>query len=497
YSGVALLSQEALRALPAGGFAELTPHLRRWAEAGRLGAHFERAPFRDVGTLESYLEVHRELLRAPDRSRWLADDPPSGASGTVSGPHESFVDPSASIGHGACITASVVLAESSVADGAILDLALLGPGSSASGVCERVAICEGESRPLRLLPTTDEAACLRFLEEHPIPGASTAPERPRLSLLHGDGSRRRIVRVLRADASAILVWNPPMPLPPNYPARTGPGIPDENESFCYVRDHLAGLGIHVPRIDAFDRARGLLLMEDLGSTRLADLPEQRPEEREAAYEQAIDLLVLLQSPAEVSFDPERTFNLAYDSAFVRRYELEYFQREMVEGRAGLPTAEAGLRAEYDAIAQHTQAGSRVLMHRDFQSRNLMVTRRGLALIDFQGARPGPPGYDLASLLWDPYVELGDLRERLLQRYLRRTGRETAEAESFRAELRPVAIARLLQALGAFAFLGGRLGKAGFLEHAPRALDRVIALAEPSYPHLARCAGSVRDALAGR
>jgi aminoglycoside/choline kinase family phosphotransferase len=317
------------------------------------------------------------------------------------------------------------------------------------------------------------------------------------------------------------VLNPPAPESSNYPRRAGG--PDENETFCYVAEHLQRLGVRVPRIDAFDKSEGILLLEDLGATRLADLEPTRVDDRpsafaaslpatvetssaskrrsphsddaagvdrfEKAYLEAVEVLARIQSPGTESFDPQRTFNPAYDPAFVLRYEVDYFYREVAERYAGLGPASPELRAEFTAIAE--RAGNppeRVLMHRDYQSRNLMVTREGIAVIDFQGARLGPPAYDLASLLLDPYSELGSLRDRLFDHYLRVTGRGVEFRESFPH----VALARLLQALGAFGYLGGALGKPGYLEHVPRALSRVASLAAPIYPRLAELAITIAE-----
>ena len=73
--------------------------------------------------------------------------------------------------------------------------------------------------------------------------------------MHGDGSRRRILRVIAGGATQILVLNPPAPESSNYPRRAG--APDENETFRYVAEHLQRLGVRVPRIDAFDKSEGI------------------------------------------------------------------------------------------------------------------------------------------------------------------------------------------------------------------------------------------------
>ena len=137
------------------------------------------------------------------------------------------------------------------------------------------------------------------------------------------------------------------------------------------------------------------------------------------------------------------------------------------------------------------------MHRDYQSRNLMRTPRGLVVIDFQGARLGPPEYDLATLVLDPYADLPEvLRLDLVERFLDRAPRTAGERTAARCRFRACGINRMLQTLGAFAYLGGRLGRPGFLDHAPAALLRLRELSEDEYPHLEALSGRVHRALAG-
>jgi NDP-sugar pyrophosphorylase family protein/aminoglycoside/choline kinase family phosphotransferase len=534
FSGVSVLSQAAIAEFPKTGFAELTPHLRRWAREGRLGAHFEPSPFLEVGTIESYLEASRELASSETLDCYVAGSP-----GELLRPGpESIFAPDSEIGERATVTASIGLPGAIVPSGARLDRVVLGEGHAPEPVLERVVCFAGEKRPIRVLSAQDEAACRRFLERHPVPGTAEnravpstrkqsdrvlpskrqRSDRIRLHLMHGDGSRRRIVRAIDRDATAIMVINPPAPDSANYPRRLGASVPDENETFCYVGQHLEHLGVRVPRIYAFDKTEGLLLLEDLGSTRLADLKPPRsigskrgsssgpsavestkddPDSDarfEQAYREAVESLARIQKPGVEAFDGERTFNPQYDARFVLRYEIEYFQREMVERHAGLPSASTELRAEYEAIAERAGGSpERVLMHRDYQSRNLMVTREGIGVLDFQGARLGPPAYDLAALLLDPYQELGELEGRLFEHYLRITGR----TDDFRESFPHVALARLMQTLGAFAYLGVTLGKAGYLEHAPRAVARISALAAPIYPRLTDLSSKLAERLAAR
>ena len=105
------------------------------------------------------------------------------------------------------------------------------------------------------------------------------------------------------------------------------------------------------------------------------------------------------------------------------------------------------------------------MHRDFQSQNIIVRNGQAHLIDFQGMRPGLAQYDLASLLYDPYVDLSDAeRAELIEHYCRQK-----PSNDFGKILRLCAMQRLMQALGAYGFLGLVKGHKAFLQYIPKAL----------------------------
>jgi aminoglycoside/choline kinase family phosphotransferase len=123
-----------------------------------------------------------------------------------------------------------------------------------------------------------------------------------------------------------------------------------------------------------------------------------------------------------------------------------------------------LRPELLQLAEELASRPRVLVHRDLQSQNIIISDDEAFLIDFQGMRPGLAGYDLASLLYDPYVDLADTeREDLLAYYLDRL-HSSIDREQFREIFLRCAIQRLLQALGAYGVIGVLRGKPEFLRH---------------------------------
>ena len=121
-------------------------------------------------------------------------------------------------------------------------------------------------------------------------------------------------------------------------------------------------------------------------------------------------------------------------------------------------------------------------HRDFQSTNVSIVENRVRIIDFQSARYGPAEYDLASLVYDPYVKLTDSQVAdVIENYLKEFANQnvTIVPSNFSVTIRYVAISRLMQALGAFCFLSSVKGKNGFRRYIPVAESRLKSLLEVS------------------
>jgi aminoglycoside/choline kinase family phosphotransferase len=329
-----------------------------------------------------------------------------------------------------------------------------------------------------------------------FPGLDPLNARP----LPPAGSSRTLTRLFHTGGSLVLVENP---------VEITSGV-NENDAFGYLAAHLGARGIPVPGMLAYKRSRGWMLVEDLGDRDLyAEVrralhgqPQQdeafAARERIAAlYREALAVLVRLQIDGAAGFDPRRTHNPPrYDAALMREGESGYFVRELLGRHLGLGLP-PGLDAELDRLADRAAAaGTPYLLHRDYQSQNLKIHLDRICVIDFQGARFGPAQYDLAALLLDPYADLpADLRRELLDHYLDEFAARTREDRWQFLERYPlIAAHRLMQALGAYAFLGLQRGKPAFLAHIPaalRLLEETVAPIANTVPRLVAIVAEAR------
>ena len=142
-------------------------------------------------------------------------------------------------------------------------------------------------------------------------------------------------------------------------------------------------------------------------------------------------------------------------------------------------AAAALEAELDALAERLQQLGTSLVHRDFQSQNIMIHRGEPVLIDFQGMRVGSYFYDLGSLLYDPYVLINEHERMELLRYYYGLQERTCAWDAFQEAFQEASVQRLMQALGAFGFLGRRHNRKDFLAHIPSGLQRLAEAASRS------------------
>ena len=292
--------------------------------------------------------------------------------------------------------------------------------------------------------------------------------------LAGHASMRSYWRVGVAPASQVVMVMPPGAAPEEVTS----GGPSPVDPFVDVQRYLAGLGVRVPAIRAFEEAEGLMVLEDLGD----DMLETRllaGDDRAELYGRAVDQLARLRAGAEAHPGGCVAFRRGFEAGLYR-WELDHFREWLLEAGRGVALP-AGERAEldgwFDRIAAALAAEPRGFTHRDYQSRNLMVLPGGAqAVIDFQDALLGPRQYDLVALLRDSYVELpADFVGAMLRRYLLRLeaeGGPRLEEGPFRETFDLLTVQRKLKDAGRFVFIDRVRGNPGFLVSIPASLRYV-------------------------
>jgi N-acetylmuramate 1-kinase len=249
---------------------------------------------------------------------------------------------------------------------------------------------------------------------------------------------------------------------------------EENRHYVEIANFLDAHGIRVPKIYFHDAAEGLIWIEDLGERDLYSYRRDSWLVRRAFYEAALDEIIKLHSlPESVCLEMKEHLPAEFNAALYQ-WEQSYFFENCL-GRY-FETSESKLKElavlpRLHEIAEHLASLPRVLVHRDFQSQNIIIQNGQTNLIDFQGMRPGLAEYDLASLLFDPYVELSDAERSALITYYRQKQTDNGRRvdEQFDITLQLCAMQRLMQALGAYGFLGLIRGHENFLRYIPRAM----------------------------
>ncbi len=275
-----------------------------------------------------------------------------------------------------------------------------------------------------------------------------------------DGSTRLFARLTAGGLSLVG-----MHCPENIP---------EARAWHHLAGVLAAAGAPVPDVLAAEPERGLFLMSDLGDANLHQaLSEAASEDETAAlYEPVLVALARIQARGAEQLELEYCFDGQRLSAeFLLEREAGYFVEWFVKAACGVQPGEDA-RADLAGLAElAAAAGPWGLVHRDFQSRNIVMGSGGIGIVDFQGARLGPAQYDLASLLHDPYAGLPwSLRKRLMNRYIElRIAQGPLDETLFRRGWPFVSASRVMQALGAYGFLCLERRKAFFAAYARPAL----------------------------
>ena len=278
----------------------------------------------------------------------------------------------------------------------------------------------------------------------------------RCQRLQSDGSTRRFWRLPLPTGEGVIIIAPA--------AATAAELAEARASWR-IGSHLRRRGVAVPEYYGWDEESGTLCCEDLGDVRLQEAVSGRGEdELRHWYGLVLAGLVDMQLSGALGFDAGWCWDSPrYDRELMLQRESGYFLRAFWQDLLGRD-APAGIDEEFTLLAERAgHAPCDAFLHRDFQSRNIMVQGGKVRFIDFQAGRFGPLGYDVASLLLDPYAGLGqELQEDLLATYCRLVESRQCGSGALAAASYPwLALQRNLQIVGAFAFLWKVRGKQFF------------------------------------
>ncbi len=272
-----------------------------------------------------------------------------------------------------------------------------------------------------------------------------------------DASFRRYFRISFDDQTFIVMDAPPSQ--------------EDCTPFLRVAEILTASGVHVPKILARNLEQGFLLLSDLGNTTFLQALNDQRDIANHLYGDAMDTLIKIQLSQQTDSLPD------YDEALLLRelnlfpdwYIAKHLQKDLSEKQ------QAVLQSIFTRILQNNLAQPRVLVHRDYHSRNLMVTSPNPGIIDFQDAVHGPITYDLVSLFKDAYIRWDE--ERVLDwmiRYWEKARKAglpvSADFSAFYEDFEWMGVQRHLKILGIFARLNYRDGKTTYLHDMPLVME---------------------------
>jgi aminoglycoside/choline kinase family phosphotransferase len=271
-----------------------------------------------------------------------------------------------------------------------------------------------------------------------------------------DASFRRYFRATFADGSTKVV----MDAPPQH---------EDCKPFLHIGKLFEEAGAHVPHVYAQNLTQGFLLLSDLGNTTYLQALDAGNARQ--LYDQAIDALIKIQLASKPDVLPP------YDEALLRR-ELNLFPEWYIAKHLGVTLSEkqqAKLEEVFARIIKNNLAQPCVYVHRDFHSRNLMVSEPNPGVLDFQDAVYGPITYDLASLFKDAYIrwEEAEIIDWLIRYWekARKAGLPVREDfADFYWDYEMMGAQRHIKVLGIFARLYHRDGKDGYLKDIPLVME---------------------------
>lgn len=308
-----------------------------------------------------------------------------------------------------------------------------------------------------------------------------------LSPLGGRGSDRTFFRLTWAPRnSAILIHYDPQRI--------------ENAYYGDIATFLREIDVPVPTVMLHNAELCLMVLEDLGNDDLWTMKDKPKRIRTPLYEQTLVVVHRLHSFPVETFPANRVRLMEGFGPPLYRWERDYFMENFVKAICRIdlkPEAAGELETELSDLAGRLALTGPSLVHRDLQSQNVMIRDGEPFLIDFQGMRFGSPYYDLGSLLYDPYVYFSNEERSDLLAFYYHLSERPVPLPVFQEHFYEASVQRLMQALGAYGFLGLTRGLGTFLEHIPAGLRNLQDAASrlTTVPRLLALSKSCQEAIA--
>ena len=282
-----------------------------------------------------------------------------------------------------------------------------------------------------------------------------------------DASFRRYFRVFICDQNSYIAVD----APPEY---------EDSVKFVNIASLMEDMGIRVPKIISTNFQEGFMLVGDLGKETMLNTIKREVTKREKFYGEAIEILFDIQTNGSKYLGdlPVYSKQLLMDEMrmFVDWFCLRHLQidPEIIE--------DYGFEEIFEKLSESALGQNQVFVHRDFHSRNIMLSKKGeMGVIDFQDAVVGPITYDLVSLLKDCYISLPSSKiDYWIDYYFSRlidTELIDKNHQEFKLELDLMGVQRHLKAIGIFSRLKYRDGKDSYILDIPRTIDYVSATAK--------------------
>lgn len=474
FTGIAVYAPEFLEFLPEGKSGVVDA----WIQAISCGhciaaVDVSGCSWTDIGSPISYADAIKDILTREGEQFHIAPSVECPCGTRLEG--WAVLEKGCRISGKALIRRSIVLEGAVIVDGDELQDVIAGPGYAVN--IRPDSGSQGQSEEL-----------YNSLILNDLYGIN-----PEVTLIGFGGSDRTYYRVRGAGRTGILL-------------KTVADDPDYVRQIAYT-DFFRRYAVPVPELIAAEAREGSAVFEDLGDVSLYIWLKccRDPEDVELMYQRVLDMLIAIHTRATEHIDECRLLQARLFDYDHLRWETDYFLERFVKDLTGMGTRitkglKEGLMQEFDRLAKMVDSYTKTIVHRDFQSQNIMIQDKDIPrLVDYQGARIGPPAYDLVSILWDPYFQLeAEMRNRLIEYYLRGMsacgGRHWRE-EEFAQTMLPCRLQRHMQALGAYGFLARVKAKAYFLKHVPLALHYLAEEAEAvatEYPCLSEVVKLLND-----